>query len=57
MDGDEFINFTPDDPVEAARFLRFLDLKPILEVLDGFYCEPRRHRHPPEVMLRGIPLV
>ena len=29
-----------DDPVEVARFLRFLDLTPILAVLEGFYCEP-----------------
>ena len=52
MDGDGFINPTPDDPVEAARFLSFLDLTPILVVLEGFYCEPWRHRHPPEAMLR-----
>jgi len=35
MDGDGFIDLTPDDPVEAARFLSFLDLSPILAVLGG----------------------
>jgi len=52
MDGDGFIDPTPDNPVEAARFLSFLDLTPILAVLESFYCEPWRHRHPPEAMLR-----
>jgi len=52
MDGDDFIDPTPDNPAEAARFLSFLDLTPILSVLEGFYCEPWRHRHSPEVMLR-----
>ena len=52
MDGDGFIDPTPDDPVEAAKFLSFLDLSPISAVLEGFYCEQRRHRHPPEAMLR-----
>jgi len=28
-----------DDPVGVAR-LRFLDLAPILAVLEGIYCEP-----------------
>jgi len=41
MDEDGFIDPTPDNPVEAARFLSFLDLTPILAVLEGFYCEPR----------------
>jgi len=45
MDGDSFIDPIPDNSVEAARFLRFLDLSPILAVLEGFYCEPWRHRH------------
>jgi len=48
----EFIDPTPTNSVEAARFLSFLDLTPILLVLEGFYCEPWRHRHPPEAMLR-----
>jgi len=52
MDGDSFIDLTPDDPVEAARFLSFLDLTPILAVLEGFYCESWRHKHPPDAMLR-----
>mgnify|MGYP000235729241 CR=1 FL=1 len=52
MDREGFIDPTPDDPVEAARFLSFLDLSPILAVLEGFYCEPWHHRHPPDAMLR-----
>jgi len=52
MDRDGFIDATPDDPVEAARFLSFLDLTAVLAVLEGFYCESWRHRHPPEAMLR-----
>jgi len=48
----EFIDPTPDNPVDAARFLSFLDLRAVLAVLEGFYCEPWRHRHPPEAMLR-----
>jgi hypothetical protein len=49
---EEFIDPTPDNPVDAARFLSFLDLRPILLVLEGFYCERWRHRHPPDAMLR-----
>ena len=56
MDGDSFIDPIPDNSVEAARFLRFLDLSPILAVLEGFYCEPWRRRHPPEAMLRPYAL-
>jgi len=52
MDGDCFIDPTPDNPIDAARFLSFLDLSPILAVLESFYCEPWRHRHPPEAILR-----
>jgi len=52
MDREDFIDTTPDDPVEAARFLSFLDLSPILAVLEGFYCEPWRQRHSPDAMLK-----
>jgi len=52
MDRDIFIDPTPDNPIDAARFLSFLDPSPILVVLESFYCEPWRHRHPPDVMLR-----
>ena len=52
MDREDFIDTTPDDPVEAARFLSFLDLSPILAVLEGFYCEPWRQRHSPDATLR-----
>ena len=37
MDRDNFVNPTPDNPVEAARFLSFLDLIPILAILERFY--------------------
>lgn len=49
-------NPTPDSPVEAARFLSLLDLTPILPILEAFYHEPWRHRHPPEAMLRLLAL-
>jgi len=48
---DYFIDPTPNNPVDAARFLSFLDLTAVLLVLEGFYCEPWRHRHPPKAML------
>jgi len=51
MDGDGFIGPTPDDLVDAARFLSFLDLTPILAVPEGFYREPWHHWHPTEAML------
>lgn len=49
-------NPTPDNPVEAARFLSLLDLTSILPMLEAFYGEPWRHRHPPEAMLRLLAL-
>lgn len=52
----EFIDPTPNSPVDAARFLSFLDLTAVLAFLDGFYCESWRHRHPPEAMLRLVAL-
>lgn len=45
-------NPTLDNPVEAARFLSLLDLTAILPMLEAFYQESWRHRHPPEAMLR-----
>ena len=47
-----FIDPTPNRPVDAVRFLSFLDLSPVLAVLEQFYCEPWRSRHPPEAMVR-----
>jgi len=52
----EFIDPTPNNPIDAARFLSFLDLTVVLAVLEGFYCESWRHRHPPEAMLRLLAL-
>jgi len=52
----DFVDSTPDRPVDAARFLSFLDLTAVLAVLEGFYCESWRHRHPPEAMLRLVAL-
>jgi len=52
----EFIDPTPNNPVHAARLLSFLDLTAVLAVLEGFYCESWRHRHPPEAMLRLVAL-
>ena len=52
----EFIDPTPDNSIEAARFLSFLDLTAVYAVLEGFYCEQWRHRHPPETMLRLLAL-
>lgn len=51
-----FIDPTPNRPVDAVKFLSFLDLTPILNVLEEFYCEPWRSRHPPEAMLRLLAL-
>lgn len=50
------LNPTPDNPVEAARFLSLLDLTAILPMLEAFYQEPWRRRHPPEAMLRLLAL-
>ena len=52
----EFIDPTPDNPIDAVKFLSLLDLTPILTVLAEFYHEPWRHRHPPEAMLRLLAL-
>ena len=52
----EFIDPTPNNPIDAARFLSFLDLTAVLAVLEGFYCESWRHRHSPEAMLRLLAL-
>jgi len=52
----EFIDPTPNNPIDAVRFLSFLDLTPILAVLERFYCEEWRYRHPPEAMLRLVAL-
>jgi hypothetical protein len=52
----EFIDPTPSNPIDAVRFLSFLDLTAVLSVLGGFYCEQWRHRHPPEAMLRLVAL-
>lgn len=51
-----FIDPTPSRPVDAVRFLSFLDLSPVSAVLGKFYCEPWRSRHPPEAMLRLLAL-
>ena len=52
----DFVDSTPDRPVDAARFLSLLDLTPILAVVEEFYGEPWRRRHPPEAMLRLLAL-
>jgi len=52
----DFIDPTPDNPIDAVRFLSLLDLIPILAALDEFYSEPWRYRHPPEAMLRLLAL-
>ena len=51
-----FIDPTPNRPVDAAEFLSFLDLSPVLAVLEEFYCEVWRSRHPPEAMIRLLAL-
>lgn len=51
-----FIDPTPNTPVDAIKFLSFLDLSPVLAVLEEFYCEGWRSRHPPEAMIRLLAL-
>ncbi len=51
-----FIDPTPNTPVDAVDFLSFLDLSPVLAVLEEFYCESWRSRHPPEAMLKLLAL-
>ena len=51
-----FIDPTPNTPVDALEFLSFLDLSPVLAVLEEFYCESWRSRHPPEAMIRLLAL-
>ena len=51
-----FIDSAPDRPVDAIEFLSFLDLSPVLAVLEEFYCESWRSRHPPEAMIRLLAL-
>jgi hypothetical protein len=52
----DFVDSTMDRPVDALRFLSFLDLTAVYAVLEGFYCESWRYRHPPEAMLRLLAL-
>lgn len=56
MNREDFINPTCDKTVDAAKFLSLLDLTPVLATLEEFYCEPWRHRHPPEAVLRFLAL-
>ena len=51
-----FIDSAPDRPVDAIKFLSFLNLSPVLAVLEEFYCESWRSRHPPEAMIRLLAL-
>ena len=51
-----FIDPTPNRPVDAVEFLSFLNLTPVLAVLERFYCESWRSRHPPEAMIRLLAL-
>jgi len=51
-----FIDPTPNTPVDAIKFLSFLDLSPVSAVLEEFYCESWRSRHPPEAMIRLLAL-
>ena len=53
---EDFIDPTPNTPVDAVEFLSFLDLTPVLAVLEKFYSERWRSRHPPEAMLRLLAL-
>ena len=52
----EFIDPTPNIPVEAIQFISFLDLTPILALLLQFYKEPYKIMHPPEAFLRLLAL-
>ncbi len=51
MNREDFVNPTCDRTVDAVKFLNFLDLTPLLAVLEGFYRESWRHRHSPEAVL------
>ena len=56
MKTEEFINPTCVRTVDAIKFISFLDLTPILAVIEEFYGEPWRYRHPPEAVLRLLAL-
>lgn len=51
-----FIDPTPDRPVDTAEFLSILNLTPVLDALEQYYCEPWRSQHPPEAMLKLLAL-
>ena len=48
----DFIDPTPNTPVDAVQFLSLLDLSPVSALLRRFYREPYKIKHPPEAMLR-----
>jgi len=52
----EFIDPTPNNLVDEAKFLELLNHTPILAMLKEFYWEPVRYRHPHEAVLRLLPL-
>jgi Transposase DDE domain len=47
-----FIDPTPNIPVDAVQFISFLDLSPLIAFLRAFYIEPYKIKHPPEAFLR-----
>jgi hypothetical protein len=49
---DSFIDPTPKRPVDAVKFLSFLDLSPISALLKTFYRHPAKIKHPPQAMLK-----
>jgi hypothetical protein len=52
----DFIDPTPNTPVDAVQFISFLDLSAIILMLSKFYKEPYKIRHPPQAMLRLVAL-
>lgn len=52
----DFIDPTPNTPVDAVQFISFLDLSAIVLMLSRFYKEPYKIRHPPQAMLRLVAL-
>lgn len=48
----DFIDPTPNTPVDAVQFISFLDLSPVVALLRRFYREPYKIKHPPEAFLK-----
>ncbi len=47
-----FVDPTPNIPIDAVQFISLLNLSPISTILKRFYIEPYKIRHPPEAFLR-----